>query len=201
MENDTVRSRLYAGVKGSTVVNHKLRIYYCLSYPEYVILDYIHGYQEKFPGKPIEDEKLFRATGYHTGVELTHIVSLLLDKGLIQRIATRDDSWSPECTKEWLKNFDTPADFEEFWKLWGKVGNKQKSIIMYVRARKVVDKETLHAAAEKFVKSSTERFGEVSMHASSYLNPKNKHWEDNIVEKKAPPTKQDQAGRFNIETF
>ena len=63
-----------------------------------------------------------------------------------------------------------------FWQIFKKHGNKQMAKKAYVKARKVVDKETLHNAAIRYMKSK--EGNDVFLHASTYLNPETRHWED-----------------------
>lgn len=182
MEIETVKSRTWTGVKGSTVINHKLRLIYDLSYPEYVILDYIQWYYEKHPGKRQDPELLWKMTGHKIDSDFVGIIRLLNKKGLIKLIMGTDVATPtlaiPEPSDQWLKNFDLTADFEKFWSMWGRIGNKEKAKAMYSKARKMVDNDTLFEAGKKYVQHYKDQFGENATHASTYLNPKNKHWED-----------------------
>lgn len=202
METETVKSRTWAGVKGSTVVNHKLRLIYNLSYPEYIIMDYIQWYAGKYPGKRQDPDLLWKMTGHVLDSDFIEILHLLSKKGLVKLIMGTDSSIPslaiPEPTEQWLKNFDLTADFEGFWSAYGKVGNKEKAKGMYVKARKVVDKDTLDEAVKKYVTNLGDTF---QLHASTYLNPKNKHWEDVVVEKKKVVNPADQKAQYNEETF
>lgn len=204
METETVKSRAWTGVKGSTVINHKLRLIYDLSYPEYIILDYIQWYHEKFPNKRQDPELLWKMIGCKIDAEFKNLLKLLSKKGLLKLVSGTDPSVPnltiPEPSEVWLKNFDLTADFEKFWSAYGKIGNKEKAKAAYVKARKAVDKDTLDEAMKKYV-ASLKGTDTYPLHASTYLNPKNKHWEDVVVERKKPVNTADQKAQYNEETF
>jgi len=91
----------------------------------------------------------------------------------------------------WQKQFNADDSFEEFWELWGKVGNKQKAREVYRRTLKVVDKDTLFTAAKKYIDFRIKQFSYHTTHAASWLNPKNRAWEDKLGQSK-PKTNEKQ---------
>lgn len=163
-------------IKGSTTIDHRICDSLNLSFIEYVILDYI----EKHPGK-IDLDKFERSKGLKL---LDHIafLKLLLSDGLIE-----GSDLDFKVTKKWTQYFDTSKDFDEFWVIFKKNGNKAQAIKAYAKARKVVDKETLHTAAARYIKSK--EGNPVFLHASTYLNPETRHWEDIVHVKDDQVTK------------
>lgn len=163
-------------IKGSTTIDHRICDSLNLSFIEYVILDYI----EKHPGK-IDLDKFERSKGLKL---LDHIafLKLLLSDGLIE-----GSDLDFKVTKKWTQYFDTSKDFDEFWAIFKKNGNKAQAIKAYAKARKVVDKETLHTAAARYIKSK--EGNPVFLHASTYLNPETRHWEDVVHVKDDQVTK------------
>lgn len=154
-------------IKGSTTIDHRICDSLNLSFIEYVILDYI----EKHPGK-IDLDRFQRSKGL---VLSDHIffVKILKLEGLIEG---DEENLDFKVTKKWMQYFDTSKDFDEFWTIFKKNGNKAQAVKAYAKARKVVDKETLHNAAARYIKSK--EGNPVFLHASTYLNPETRHWED-----------------------
>lgn len=163
-------------IKGSTTIDHRICDSLNLSFIEYVILDYI----EKHPGK-IDLDKFERSKGLKLLDHIAFLKLLLLD-GLIE-----GSDLDFKVTKKWTQYFDTSKDFDEFWVIFKKNGNKAQAIKAYAKARKVVDKKTLHTAAARYIKSK--EGNPVFLHASTYLNPETRHWEDIVHVKDDQVTK------------
>ncbi len=188
-----------SGVTGKTIINHKLRIRFHLSLMEYILIDFVHNFSIENPGKPFEDKDVWKSTGYHFDAEIKSVLSILRQKGMIKIVSS--DYFYYEASDAWKKEFDVESDFEEFWEMWEKVGNKQKSKIMYLRARKVADKDVLVLAAMKYIQFRKTQFGEHTTHASSFLNPVNKMWEDKLPETKPVKPKIDPNAKQKFDTF
>ncbi len=185
------------GVTGKTIINHKLRLRFNLSLMEYIMLDFVHNWSIEHPQKSFEDDDVWRFTGYHLDTDSKTVLALLRQKGMIKIVSS--DFYYYEACDAWKKEFDVESDFEEFWEAWEKVGNKQKSKIMYLRARKVAEKEVLLLSALKYIAYRKKQFSEHTTHASSFLNPANKMWEDKLPDTKPEKPKVDpnEKQKFN----
>lgn len=74
----------------------------------------------------------------------------------------------------------TESRFEKFWEDYGRIGNKMKAREMYLRAIKVVTLDYLSERLKlylKFLKFS----GQYQMHASTWLNPRNREFDNDNV--------------------
>jgi hypothetical protein len=134
-------------------------------------------YFNENPGK-LDNDRILRKKGIDATIHHPFIRLLVID-GLLHK--TEDDFYS--VTSKWTQFFDVTQDFDSdnpskpgFWQIFKKHGNKQMAKKAYFKARKVVDKETLHAAAIRYIKSK--EGNDIFLHASTYLNPETRHWED-----------------------
>ena len=75
---------------------------------------------------------------------------------------------------------DKPADeaFEKFWDYYGKKGNKQKSLSMWKKLTEK-NKGEIRANIKTYIESTPEL--KYRKNAEVYLNPKNEHWNDEVV--------------------
>jgi hypothetical protein len=69
------------------------------------------------------------------------------------------------------------VDFEQFWKLYERKGNKRKSFNCWKRLTKT-DRIDIMSVVEMYVKSTPDL--QYRKDAQTYLNPTNRHWEDEI---------------------
>jgi hypothetical protein len=128
-------------IKGSTTINHNVRVKLNLNTAEYVLMDYIFNCVDK--NKPITTDDTYINTGLIEEEQLAWLNSLVA-KGFILPLQTE----IPTVTDKWPSAFgNIGREFdEEFWKKDGKVvfpGNKKKSRSYYSKLRKKYSKDTM----------------------------------------------------------
>ena len=156
-------NKLYAGVHGRTVIDHRIRCKLGLTVDEYVVLDFI--YCQLKPGEEALEESWKRI-----GMQPEEMNTIL--KGLNTR--------KIEAITEWNAEFAVDSDFEEFWtNIFKKHGNRKDSEAKYAACRKLVDKSILHSRALRYVETRPD-FPNFTKAAEVWLNPKKRHWEDRL---------------------
>ncbi len=168
---------LYAGVRGKTIIDHRIRLKLGLTMEEYAIMDVLT--RDKTYSHSVTEEILFQ-----TGV-CQHDFEKFL-------VTLNSDSMD-----RWKKEFDVDQGFFEFWEfIYKKHGNRADAQKKYAEARKLVDKDYLHERARKYI-ATRPNFPEYTKAAEVYLNPKKKHWEDLLPgEIKAATTKEEPRATF-----
>lgn len=168
------RQKARPSIKGTTTIDHRVCYALQIGFIEYVLLDYVNDN----PGD-IDQERLFSKKGLQFHVAVIFLRQLVTNQLLQQK----SDGYY--ITSKWTQFFDVSHDFDNdskedpgFWQIFKRNGNKQTALKAYKKARKVVDKETLHKAATRYIKSK--EGNDVFLHASTYLNPELRHWEDII---------------------
>jgi hypothetical protein len=156
--------------KGTTVIVHAIREKLGLSMDEYSFCDAI--YQLELEKKETTTENVFKITGKSD-------FDLLCMKLVCDNIIVCHDTNNPigrfTTTDLWKKEFDVNADFEEFWLIWQRrAKNKTKTLAKYIKARKKVDKETLHHRARLVAESASE--WKFIPHAEGWLD--NERWNE-----------------------
>ncbi|MFZ7152632.1 MAG: hypothetical protein ACO1HP_02575 [Bacteroidota bacterium] len=179
-------------VKGSTIIDHRIQAKLGISLLEYVLIDFaINNLDNQTSSRLLDTKGLYLPQG-----ELELNLEHLVDQNILVL-----DGHIYKAGKRWNEHFANETDFDckdpnnpGFWQIMKQRGNKEKGRQAYMNARKVVDKETLHSAAIRYVASKDDPA--FIMHVSTYCNPKYRHWEDQIIN----PTKhgkQDTAGKIN----
>jgi len=165
-------------ITGVTIIDHQIRTELELSCDEYVVIDMLYRWRKKYGKKIMKILSAENISGiaYPT---LALIVQSLTEKKLITKTKGVKPYLIP--ADKWNKYFNVDEDFEEFWALWHKRGNKVTAKKAYEGARKVADKDTLHKAAKKMVEHVDEL--KYLPHAATWLNPSNRKWEDEILDK------------------
>lgn len=190
----TSRSTTSAGLILSSVVNHKVRCKLDISCDEYVAADFLHQWRQRNGNKPAFAKDIKRYTGFEVG-HLQKIMVKLRNQGILEVVQEGQRGiW--RTTETWNQFFNFEEDFELFWDIWQKVGNKQKAKEVYMKVRAEVDKKVLHDAAMAKVKATEDL--KYLPHAATWLNPKYKHWEDFVPGMKKENVKQE--GDFHKTT-
>lgn len=190
MEEFTATATSWAGVKGATMINHRLRLQLNISLVEYIMLDFVYNFSTKYPKIAFTDEDIFKETGYHFDSKAQQIFKILREQGLIEIVAGQTMIY--RTTEVWNKLFDVDAEFLEFWNdIYKKHGNKVDAREKYMQCRKLIDKETLHKKAIEYI-SIREDFPAFTKAAEVWLNPKKRNWENEyniqpIAKKEAKP--------------
>lgn len=170
-----------SGITGSTIINHRDRVSKGLSCDEYVMIDAINFYMEKNNLKTFDSRK-FDQIRKLTGFEKDKIIELgkilkrrefLIDSG-DKKYKINGKLWNDE---EIIKGF------EKLWKLYGKVGNRRNAESMYKKAVKIEGHEYLLVKV-RIYKKFLAHSDQFPLHFSTFLNPKNKRYNDNFEIKK-----------------
>jgi len=174
----------------SSVVNHKIRCLLDLTCDQYVVANFIHHWRRTRGKQPAFSKDIKRNTGF----DLPEFFETL--KSMDGDVVKQDENKKWSTTDRWDQYFNFEQDFEEFWEIWKKRGNRAKSLEVYLRAREVVGKEDLHTAAKRKVATVDEL--KYLPHATTWLNPKYKSWEEVLPLADNENVKQD--GDFSATT-
>lgn len=175
-------------VFGKTIMDHKIRIKLGLTCIEYVLLDFIKTWQDK-GDKRIRYNELW----IFTGIAPEHIPELwknLLAKNMVYydeetKLVTTASAFD-EC-------FNKDNDFQDFWEHYGRildannnyelignVGNRPMALKNYRKAIKNISPEELKAKMRLYIEHCYKEKKYIQ-HASTWLNPMNRKWEDVLV--------------------
>jgi len=218
----TSTKRSPAGVSGSTIINHKIRVKLDLTCEEYVVADYIYNWQKRNPKEhcPIDNDKeeMFRNIGIRS-YEILETLFSLLKKKIVSDIqgfsiySQLDDETRKKAIANhselqmtvlpiWTDEFEGKLDkeFDEFWGVYGHVGNKVEANNMFRKARKVATYDHLLVRHQKYVKflNSEEEKWRGKMNCSSWLNPMYKKFDDKYETKPAPEPEGDGELKFEM---
>ena len=179
-----------AGIHGSTVINHKIRVKLDLTCSEYVVLEYL--YERNTVGKKTtvygEMNDLWKALGMRSDSFAEHVVDLI-DLGYIE------ESNGIIVTEKWIKEFQDPhGGFGEFWKVYGKVGNKENARKMFLKAIKEVTFDHLIIRHAEYVKHLKNTPWKGKMHCSTWLNPSFKRFDDDY----AVEEREEETDKFQL---
>lgn len=186
---------LYTGVRGKTIIDHRVRIQLELSLMEYILIDFIFNFYQAHPCVMFTEADIWKATGYHFDHRTKQILAELRARGMIQIVSSDSYYYLPGVA--WQKKFNADASFDEFWELWQKVGSKQKAKEAYRKALKIIDQETLFVKAKEYIDFRMKQFGYHTTHAASYLN--GQQWNDKLGEKSKQNTND--VPKQKIEKF
>lgn len=164
----------HAGVKGKSIINHRIRCKLSLSMDEYIACDYIFQTNQK-PLQPQNFDTCWKLIGMDSSF-VRQMTLNLINKGLM--ITDKLDRY--KTTDTWDKEFGFDADFDEFWEIYRKHGNKATAKALYSRVRKMIDKDELHEKARKYVTWVLEKRKEMAYghSAQTWLAPDKERWND-----------------------
>jgi DNA-binding MarR family transcriptional regulator len=149
-------------IKAITVVDHYVRNQLKLNADQYVLMDIL------YQNPKIQLEDICINLGYDINY-FKLVYESLVSKQLIDLNNSVTDKWKKYFTV-------SKEEFEEFWKVFH-VGSKAEAKEIYLKARKIVDGDTLLDAAKKYVKFK-EFNGQYLEHTRTWLNPKYQKWND-----------------------
>ena len=170
-------------IKASLTINNRLRVDLSLTMEEYAIANVI--FERRKAKLPVNRAILYHETGIGDD-ESTFIIRQLKMKGILEE---RMDNGVLKSftTNAWNQYFDIEKEFDNededklgFWQIFRKHGNKATALGVYKKARKIADEETLKEAAVRYIASKEGEELKHILHASTWLNPEKKHWEDVI---------------------
>ncbi len=160
-------------VFGKSIIDHRIRLNLFLTNDEYVLMELLKSVQDMTNWR-ITYGELWKKCGI-TKQELIPLWNSLKEKGMVYRHETGIITTS----QKWDDAFAARGDFMAFWKIAPK-GNKEKARTMYNRALKLIPHEQICEAYKKYVEwaKATDTFFKDT---SSWMNPKYKHWEDDLT--------------------
>lgn len=175
------RKHSYAGVKGATVINHRIKIKLDISIVQYVVLDFLFLFKKennRIFNQVQDQDEMYK----HMGAR-PYEAFMTFDERCKIYYAINGDYY--QTTSLWDIEFEDAIqrEFEKFWELYGKIGNKKNAEKMYLRTRKEVTEVHLQKRLEVYNNHlNTERFSfKDKMHLSSWLNPKLKKFNDVLI--------------------
>lgn len=178
-----------AGIYGSTVINHRIKHKLQLTGDEYIVLEYIYNMNKE--GKKVtaygDMENLWKAIGMYPPEFGKYAVSLI-EKEFIE------ESYGLIVTSKWINEFvDVNQDkFEEFWEVYGRIGNKEQAKKMFLKVIKEIYYKDLLEKHAKYSKHLENAGWKGKMHCSTWLNPVNKRYEDEYeLEEKEEENKEE----------
>lgn len=166
-----------AGIRGVSLVDHKIRVALGLTCDEYVAANFVYWCvkKKKFPISVSRDPELLWK---HTGMRPHDIIPLLeslKEKGLVSK-----GEQGIQLSKEWFQEIEKPddAEFEKFWEAYGKVGNKKEARNRFTLALKITTYDHLIKQHQKYATYLEENPWRAKMACSVFLNPNNERWND-----------------------
>lgn len=166
----------HAGVKGRSIIDHRIRTKTNTTCQEYCIVQFIHhlNQDKKVKYTPVEHtELLYKSTGYYPE-GISKVVDILMTKGLVMW----DNGYL--TTEKWDQHFfhDIIAEFESLWTKCGKVGNRSNALEMYRRCLKEhIEYQYLLGKLETYLQF-IEETGTFQLHLSTWLNPKTRNFDN-----------------------
>lgn len=153
----------------TSTINHKTRTKFGLSIEQYIMLDYLYSLQVKNI-KPTK-ELVTSAIGFDVERQKELTIQLIRKEFYVS---------GQGVTDKWASQFDYTAEFEEFWVLFLKKGNRATAETKYIACRKFIERGILFDAAEKYIKSKAGKERQFIMSCETWLNPKAQRWLDVI---------------------
>lgn len=154
--------------KGTSIIEHGIRIDLNLSIPQYVVADFIYVYNKTYKTY----SPTFRQYWTETGLlpeEVNAIIKELAAKQIIY-MAKRI-----ELTNRWVTKFNDDAQFDQLWQIYN-VGNKQEARENFLACKKIVTFDVLLERLTFYKGTITDP--KYAMHLKKFLDPKYKRWED-----------------------
>lgn len=165
---------------GKTIIDHKIRVELELEFDEYVFMDFLYTIN-KDKSQKLTYDIAFKKTGI-VREDINSIVKACMLRGLIEK--DKHGKWI--VLDKWNKHFDVDKDFNEFWEIFKKRGSKVEAQKHFTKTIKLVEKDKLFNAAKKYIASVSDPI--YIMHASKFLNPNFKRWEDVVETKEVTDT-------------
>lgn len=153
-------NKLYAGVHGRSIIDHRIRCKLGLTVEEYIIIDFMTAIHSADLIASVECWKKIGITADELETKLKEL-----------------NFKNPDAFQKWREEFAVDAYFEDFWNnIFKKHGNKADAKKCYSESVKLVDREYLHERARIYIATKTD-FPNYTKAAEVWLNPKKKHWE------------------------
>ena len=167
-----------AGILGTSIINHKIRVKLGLTLNEYCVLDFL--YSRMIAKKPVlsiakESDALWKDLGVRP-FNIVDNVLCLGEKDLIEENKKGEiiptQLWIDEFEKGWEKEFTT------LWDTYGHIGNESEAKARYKLVRKITTLDHLLKRHQVYQKHLDERDWKQKMQLTVWLNPKKMKWDD-----------------------
>lgn len=162
-----------AYVFGKSTIDQNIRVRHNLTCEEYVFLDFLKTFQD------LKDTRVTQSYVWiYTGIrplELEPLMKQLQKKGYIYKDT---ESGVVTTSQIWDDEFETKGKFLEFWTIAPK-GNKNRAKTAYFKSIKIITPEELTVLYRKYVKWC-DTTGTFRMHTSTWLNPIDRNWENQL---------------------
>lgn len=179
---------------GRSLILHRQRIQLGLSMEEYALMAFIETRKAK--NLPVSYDKIEK----YLGIDPIHAKELLIM--LKQKELIRNEK-GIVITDKWFSVFEiSEKEFEDFWNINSKPcwpGSRKESLKMYIKARKLFDKDFLLQQRNAYFKFLQEPENEYrsKMSCSTFLNPENEKFNQNWT--KEVTTSEQKAEKINKE--
>jgi hypothetical protein len=158
---------------GVSVIDHKIRFTLGISCKEYVIIDCLYRRNKRHKVGGMAYIEYYKELGFEPE-EIQGIIKSLKEKKLL--------SWNKEkerieTSKSWNDFFDDDKNFDILWQICP-TGNKQQAVQNFLKIKNVPF-NILSESLQNYVNSKDDK--KFLMHLHRWLDPKLKHWEDNLT--------------------
>lgn len=162
--------------KGTSIIDHSIRFKLKLTCDEYILCDLIYQFNKRYKVGKIDYKKYLSTIGFIPD-EVVRIGKDLRSKGFIT-----DDLKKNRITTTilWDNNFDDDAQFEELWTLHPK-GNKAEARENFMKSIRMVGYNLLTEKLQDYLEF--QQTFQYRLKLSNWLDPKLKHWEDELDHK------------------
>jgi hypothetical protein len=160
--------------KGTSIIDHSIRFKLKLTVEEYILCDLIYQFNKRYRIGSLTYNKYLSTVGF-LPEDVLRIGKSLKQKGFItdglkqKRIVT---------TKLWDDNFDDDAQFEQLWTLHPK-GNKAEARESFMKSIRITGYNLLVEKLQDYINFQPNF--QFRLKLSNWLDPKLKHWEDELV--------------------
>ncbi len=158
---------------GSSIIDHGIRYKLKLSVEEYILCDLIYQFNKRYKVGAIINKKYFSIIGFMPD-DVIRIGTQLRIKGFIITDAKKK---RPATTKLWDDNFNDDIQFDEMWEVHPK-GNKAEAREAFIKSVAMVPYNLLLERLMEYIISQPNL--EFRLKLSNWLDPKKKHWEDQL---------------------
>lgn len=163
-------------ISGTSVINHRIRINLKLSLEEYVLMDFIHSWNQKNTA-PITFGDYFKATGF---LSLEGIEEKFSRMKTMELLWWDDKKKRVDVCQEWKNAFKTDALVKELWSIHPK-GNLQTAKERLPKVLLKIQIEMLIPKLKAYIASEPDE--QYRKGLDVWLNPKKEHWNDPLVNK------------------
>lgn len=178
-------------VKGTTVIDHAIQVSLRLSHIEYIVTDLIYRHNKRYKTGGVVYKKYFTEAGLMPH-EVNRTIKSLKEKTVLEFDHDNKRIKTDNC---WNRNFDDDVQFDNIWKICP-TGNKQKARENFLKVNSMITFDTLVEYLTKYVNSKEDK--KYLMHLFRWLDPKLKHWEDNLETMKVAAVAEDHDTSLDV---